>query len=354
MQDDRLWKLKITAKSDLSLSDGSFRLLCFICDAAYASPDVAAGGPIQISGSCAAFWCKISLDQAYRRLRELVACGYLAVDREKRGASASFYTIHTPTEEQIYTRKNAAINQFYTRKNAAINQFYTRKNAAIKPILYPQKCGHTNIYTKELSTKKREERARAREHPPTSTGEQCPEIDRIPTLPDILKFAQSNGITEHTAKRFFTYHDEANLWKRNGQVIKWPVRLLRWANEDREKGGPGIGIKPNGANGGHTKPTKNAAGMVFPKQTDVLQYADALGDYPCRVFAVQWYALFRSRNWTLKNGKPVAVWRDQLKRDWQRHTKDTPSISVATPAAGAVGSAATHNPHTKGQTQCKH
>ena len=56
----------------------------------------------------------------------------------------------------------------------------------------------------------------------------------IPTKAEVLDYASIHGIPNDSAVNFWTHHEINNLWVRNHQLIKWPLKLKQWAEKDRQ------------------------------------------------------------------------------------------------------------------------
>ena len=63
------------------------------------------------------------------------------------------------------------------------------------------------------------------------------EDSHLPNLKDVLTVASMSAVTEVSAKAFFDYHQDNNLWlNRNGLLINWRSKLVSWAAKDRSQG----------------------------------------------------------------------------------------------------------------------
>lgn len=58
----------------------------------------------------------------------------------------------------------------------------------------------------------------------------------IPTLDEVLVLADARGISTDSARSFFNYHQDNNLWLNQFQkLINWESKLITWATNDRAK-----------------------------------------------------------------------------------------------------------------------
>lgn len=65
----------------------------------------------------------------------------------------------------------------------------------------------------------------------------------IPSLKEVLDYAAMHSVPEASARAFYTYHEDKNLWlNRHDRMINWKSSLMTWAANDRQP-------KPNLING---------------------------------------------------------------------------------------------------------
>ena len=58
----------------------------------------------------------------------------------------------------------------------------------------------------------------------------------LPTLEEVNTEASLRGVLAGSAKGFFDYHTDNNLWlNRHGKLINWRTKLVTWGFKDREK-----------------------------------------------------------------------------------------------------------------------
>lgn len=81
MKDLRLIELRTRAERDLALSDGAFRLLCRLVSEKYNDPHFFAEESFALSWTKVQRLCDVAKDQAYERLKNLIAQGFIG----KRG-----------------------------------------------------------------------------------------------------------------------------------------------------------------------------------------------------------------------------------------------------------------------------
>ena len=56
----------------------------------------------------------------------------------------------------------------------------------------------------------------------------------IPTLDEVKLTASMMGILESSAIGFWEWHEINNAWRKNGTLIKWRLKLPKWASNDKE------------------------------------------------------------------------------------------------------------------------
>lgn len=110
----------------------------------------------------------------------------------------------------------------------------------------------------------------------------------IPTWDEVRNLAAMRGVLESSAKRFFDYHQDNNLWiNKTGRLINWESKLVNWQVEDRQRG--------------FSSPSPKSLG---PKSSDVQSY-----------FQEKWGDDQRCSGWAASF---LGYWSDQ-KRDWKRN-----------------------------------
>jgi len=81
------------------------------------------------------------------------------------------------------------------------------------------------------------------------------ENPEIPTLDEVKQAASMMGILESSAISFWEWHECNNGWIKNGSLIKWRIKLPRWAAKDKE-------YKTNGKNTGNQQKIDRSKGTA--------------------------------------------------------------------------------------------
>jgi hypothetical protein len=90
----------------------------------------------------------------------------------------------------------------------------------------------------------------------------------IPTLQEVLTYAEMRAVTVETATKFFNHHQDNDLWiNQHGRIIKWKTKLVNWQAQDRQ-------LKSQNANSKTHRPTtpdRNAGTYNANASTDGLK-----------------------------------------------------------------------------------
>jgi hypothetical protein len=74
-------------------------------------------------------------------------------------------------------------------------------------------------------------------------------------LDEVKQAASMMGILESSAISFWEWHECNNGWIKNGSLIKWRIKLPRWAAKDKE-------YKTNGKNTGNQQKIDRSKGTA--------------------------------------------------------------------------------------------
>jgi len=92
-------------------------------------------------------------------------------------------------------------------------------------------------------------------HYPERESTLSHENPEIPTLDEVKQAASMMGILESSAISFWEWHECNNGWIKNGSLIKWRIKLPRWAAKDKE-------YKTNGKNTGNQQKIDRSKGTA--------------------------------------------------------------------------------------------
>jgi len=91
------------------------------------------------------------------------------------------------------------------------------------------KCQHDDsiLSAEEKRTEEKRTEEKGNPHAQNGSGE-------IPTLDEVKVAASMMGILEASAIGFWEWHEINNAWRKNGTLIKWRLKLPKWASNDKE------------------------------------------------------------------------------------------------------------------------
>jgi len=119
------------------------------------------------------------------------------------------------------------------REFLKINNFKQRTRATESK--FPTDDGHMTVncqsHDRQLRTETETETDTETEtgNPPSQNGS-----GEIPTLDEVKTAASMMGILESSAIGFWEWHEINNAWRKNGTLIKWRLKLVKWAWNDKE------------------------------------------------------------------------------------------------------------------------
>jgi hypothetical protein len=107
-----------------------------------------------------------------------------------------------------------------------VKEFVTTSLPHTHPIRTPSEWGSRESNTEtETETDTETETG----NPPSQNGS-----GEIPTLDEVKTAASMMGILESSAIGFWEWHEINNAWRKNGTLIKWRLKLVKWAWNDKE------------------------------------------------------------------------------------------------------------------------
>jgi len=144
--------------------------------------------------------------------------------------------------EKFRQRRGDEEKKAYMREY--MRQYRKNKSSGVKDVK------DVNIGKHKLTQEEEEEEEEAeRESTPSH------ENPEIPTLDEVKQAASMMGILESSAISFWEWHECNNGWIKNGSLIKWRIKLPRWAAKDKE-------YKTNGKNTGNQQKIDRSKGTA--------------------------------------------------------------------------------------------